>query len=296
MSLPLSVIQQTLAISMTDNPLPPNDFYVPDCVVPAEAYARCSHLGVGAHQDDLEFMAFHGISSCYKQDDLWFGGVTCTNGGGSSRAGKYANTSDEAMQAVRISEQRKAAQIGEYSFICQLGHSSAQCKKGKGREALVKQLENILLKAQPEVLYTHNPADKHPTHVAICQATIEAVHRIPPLSRPKKVYGCEVWRGLDWLADEDKIALDVSSHPALARKLNACFDSQIAGGKNYSDAVIGRRHANASFYKSHSVDGVDQIWYAMNLTEPCHDNSIDLKEFVLQKVKALQESIATSLG
>ena len=296
MSLPLSVIQQTLAISMTDNPLPPNDFYVPDCVVPAEAYARCSHLGVGAHQDDLEFMAFHGISSCYKQDDLWFGGVTCTNGGGSTRAGKYANTSDEAMQAVRISEQRKAAQIGEYSFICQLGHSSAQCKKGKGREALVKQLENILLKAQPEVLYTHNPADKHPTHVAICQATIEAVHRIPPLSRPKKVYGCEVWRGLDWLADEDKIALDVSSYPALARKLNACFDSQIAGGKNYSDAVIGRRHANASFYKSHSVDGVDQIWYAMNLTEPCHDDSIDLKDFVLQKVKALQESIATSLG
>ena len=296
MSLPLGAIQHTLTISMTNYPLPPNDFYVPDCVVQAEAYARCSHLGIGAHQDDLEFMAFHGISSCYKQDDLWFGGVTCTNGGGSTRAGKYANTSDEAMQAVRISEQRKAAQIGQYSFICQLGHSSAQCKKRKDREALVKQLENILLKAQPEVLYTHNPADKHPTHVTICQATVEAVHRISPLSRPKKVYGCEVWRGLDWLADEDKIALDVSSYPALARKLNACFDSQIAGGKNYSDAVIGRRHANASFYKSHSVDGVDQIWYAMNLTEPCHDNSIDLKDFVLQKVKALQESIATSLG
>ena len=133
-------------------------------------------------------MAFHGISSCYQQDDLWFGGVTCTNGGGSSRAGKYANTSDEAMQAIRISEQRKAAQIGEYSFICQLGHSSAQCKKGKSREALVKQLENILLKAQPEVLYTHNPADKHPTHVAICLATIEAVHRIAPLQGPRKIW------------------------------------------------------------------------------------------------------------
>ncbi|MEC7609701.1 MAG: PIG-L family deacetylase, partial [Verrucomicrobiota bacterium] len=269
--------------------------YIPDCVVPAEAYARCSHLGVGAHQDDLEFMAFHGISSCYKQDDLWFGGVTCTNGGGSSRSGKYANTSDEAMQAVRISEQRKAAQIGQYSFICQLGHNSAQCKKRKDREALVEQLENILLKVQPEVLYTHNPADKHPTHVAICQATIEAVHRVPPLSKPKKVYGCEVWRSLDWLADEDKIALDVSGHPALAKELNACFDSQIAGGKNYSDAVIGRRHANASFYKSHSVDSVDQIWYAMDLTEPCHDDSIDLKDFVLRKVRVLQDSIAALL-
>ncbi|MEC8405247.1 MAG: PIG-L family deacetylase [Verrucomicrobiota bacterium] len=295
MSLLLGAIQQTLADSMTNSRLPSHDIYIPDCVVPAEAYARCSHLGVGAHQDDLEFMAFHGISSCYKQDDLWFGGVTCTNGGGSSRSGKYANTSDEAMQAVRISEQRKAAQIGQYSFICQLGHNSAQCKKRKDREALVEQLENILLKVQPEVLYTHNPADKHPTHVAICQATIEAVHRVPPLSKPKKVYGCEVWRSLDWLADEDKIALDVSGHPALAKELNACFDSQIAGGKNYSDAVIGRRHANASFYKSHSVDSVDQIWYAMDLTEPCHDDSIDLKDFVLRKVRVLQDSIAASL-
>ncbi|MEC8650392.1 MAG: PIG-L family deacetylase [Verrucomicrobiota bacterium] len=295
MSLLLGAIQQTLADSMTNSRLPSQDIYIPDCVVPAEAYARCSHLGVGAHQDDLEFMAFHGISSCYKQDDLWFGGVTCTNGGGSSRSGKYANTSDEAMQAVRISEQRKAAQIGQYSFICQLGHNSAQCKKRKDREALVEQLENILLKVQPEVLYTHNPADKHPTHVAICQATIEAVHRVPPLSKPKKVYGCEVWRSLDLLADEDKIALDVSGHPALAKELNACFDSQIAGGKNYSDAVIGRRHANASFYKSHSVDSVDQIWYAMDLTEPCHDDSIDLKDFVLRKVRVLQDSIAASL-
>ena len=296
MGLPLGAIQQTLAISMTDSTLPSNDFYVPDLVVPAEAYARCSHLGIGAHQDDLEFMAFHGISSCYQQDDLWFGGVTCTNGGGSSRAGKYANTSDEEMQAIRISEQRKAAQIGQYSFISQLGHSSEQCKKRKSREALIKQLESILLKAQPEVLYTHNPADKHPTHVAICQATIEAVHRIAPLSRPKKVYGCEVWRGLDWLADEDKIALDVSGHPTLAKELNVCFDSQIAGGKNYSAAVLGRRHANASFYKSHSIDCVDQIWYAMDLTEPCQDDSIDLKDFVLQKVRALQESIAAALG
>ncbi|MEC8190285.1 MAG: PIG-L family deacetylase, partial [Verrucomicrobiota bacterium] len=73
------------------------------------------------------------------------------------------------------------------------------------------------------------------------------------------------------------------------------FDSQIAGGKNYSDAVIGRRHANASFYKSHSVDSVDQIWYAMDLTEPCHDDSIDLKDFVLRKVRVLQDSIAASL-
>ena len=45
--------------------------------------------------------------------------------------------------------------------------------------------------------------------------------------------------GLDWLADEDKIGLDVSGHPTLA-KAKRLLDPQIAG-KNYSDAVIGRR-------------------------------------------------------
>jgi LmbE family N-acetylglucosaminyl deacetylase len=54
----------------------------------SEALARITHLGIGAHQDDLEFMAFHGILACFRmRDDRWFGGVTCTNGAGSSRTG-----------------------------------------------------------------------------------------------------------------------------------------------------------------------------------------------------------------
>ena len=93
-----------------------SDLFIPDAVVAPEAYARCSHMGIGAHQDDLEFMAFHGISSCYDNDGLWFGGITCTDGGGSSRTGKYADTSDEEMQRIRAEEQRSAATIGQYSL------------------------------------------------------------------------------------------------------------------------------------------------------------------------------------
>ena len=39
-------------------------------------------------------------------------------------------------------------------------------------------------------------------------------------------------------------------------------------------------------------DCADQIWYAMDLTQ-LQDDSIDLKDFVLQKVRALYESIDT---
>jgi LmbE family N-acetylglucosaminyl deacetylase len=273
-----------------------SDLYIPDGVSTPEAQARTSHLGIGAHQDDLEFMAFHGILSCYEQDMHWFSGVTCTDGGGSSRAGKYADYTDEQMKALRIEEQRKAAELGQYSFVSQLGHPSAAIKDPARRKALVDELEQVLLTAQPEILYTHNPADRHATHVAVFLAVIEAVRRVPPYSRPKKIYGCEVWRDLDWLSDADKIALDVSGRPELGEKLNACFDSQIAGGKNYGDAVIGRRKANATFHDSHSVDAVDQLWFAMDLTPLAEEEELDVKTFVAEKIQHFTDSVLEGLG
>jgi len=268
----------------------PMDRFIPDAVSDAEALARTSHLGVGAHQDDLEFMAYHGIASCYESDVLWFGGVTCTDGGGSARAGKYADYTDDRMREVRAGEQRRAAEIGRYSFVDQLGLSSAMVKDPRQRGPLVNTLEQIFLKSQPEVLYTHNPADKHATHVAVCRAVLEAVRRVPPFSRPKKIYGCEVWRDLDWLSDEDKIALDVSPHPELAKQLNACFDSQIAGGKSYGDAVLGRRRANATFHDAHHIDAVDQLWFAMDLTPLAEDDKLDLRDFVAAKIDRFREN------
>jgi len=273
-----------------------SDLFIPDGAVTPEAYARCSHLAIGAHQDDLEFMAFHGINSCYGDDGLWFGGITCTDGAGSARAGKYADFTDDQMKATRLDEQRKAAEIGKYSFINQLGFTSSEVKDPEQRGTLVDQLETILLQTQPEVLYTHNPADKHACHIAVFQAVLEAIRRVPPFSRPKKVYGCEVWRDLDWLSDDEKVALDVSGNTELAEKLNACFESQIAGGKNYGDAVMGRRKANATFFDAHSVDVIDQLWFAMDLTPLAEDDTLAVKEFVQSKIKRFEDSVLAGLS
>lgn len=271
------------------------DLYIPDNVSAAEAQARTSHLGIGAHQDDLEFMAFHGISTCYEQELAWFSGITCTDGGGSARTGAFADKTDDEMKAIRAEEQRTAAKIGQYSFMAQLRCSSAAIKSSEARVGLVGQIEQYLLMSQPEVVYTHNPADKHSTHVAVFESVIEAILRVPPYSRPKKIYGCEVWRDLDWLELEDKIALDVSGHPELAEKLNACFESQIAGGKDYGKAVIGRRHANATFHDSHSIDAVDQLWFAMDLTPLIEEDAPDLKVFVEAKLDRFKDSVLKSL-
>jgi LmbE family N-acetylglucosaminyl deacetylase len=275
-----------------------SDLYIPDGVSVPEAQARTSHLGIGAHADDLEFMAYHGISACYGEEMHWFSGVTCTDGSGSVRTDKFAAATSLEIKSLRAEEQRQAAKIGGYSFIHQLGHLSARMQETAGRAILVDQLEQILLMTQPEVLYTHNPADKHPTHVAVCMATLEAVLRVPPYSRPKKVYGCELWCDLDWLCAEDKIALDVSAHPELAKQLNACFESQISS-KRYDRAVLARRRANATFYDAHSADSFDQLWFAMDLTPLIEnenvDDALDLQSFVKAKLERFQQSVLKAL-
>jgi len=65
-------------------------------------------------------MAFHGILACFARDDQWFGGVTCTDGAGSSRSGPYAAFTDARMMNIRRREQNTAAIIGSYAAMVQL--------------------------------------------------------------------------------------------------------------------------------------------------------------------------------
>jgi len=83
--------------------------FVPDGLAAEDAFRRVTHLGIGAHQDDLEIMAFHGIQKCFGSRELWFGGVTCTDGAGSPRAGEYASFTDADMAALRRREQELRA-------------------------------------------------------------------------------------------------------------------------------------------------------------------------------------------
>ena len=256
-----------------------HSIHIPDGREVGEALSRVTHLGVGAHQDDLEFMAFHGIVECHDSDSQWFAGVTCTNGAGSSRTGVYADYTDNQMQEVRRAEQNLAADIGKYAAMIQLDHPSAAVKNA-GDKALRDDLLEILRLTRPRVVYTHNPADKHETHVGVAVATIEAIRLLPPDTRPRPVIGCEVWRGLDWLDDESKVIMDVSGHDDLAARLNSVFASQIAGGKRYDLAIMGRRAANATFYQSHATDRATQIIFGMDLTPLVVDPSLDIASYV----------------
>jgi len=270
------------------------EIFVPDGQPVAAALKRVTHLGIGAHQDDLEFMAFHGIIECFASEKKWFGGVTCTNGSGSSRTGAYEKFSDAQMMAVRRGEQNAAAVVGKYGAMLQLDYPSAAVKNSAD-PALKNDLKKILAATRPQVVYTHNLADKHVTHIGVVIAAIQAMRELPRGQRPQKVIGCEVWRDLDWLPDADKVVMDVSCYDHLAAALNGVFDSQIAGGKRYDLATTGRRAANATFAESHATDKANQVILGMDLTPLVANETLDIVAFANRFLERFTDDVKTKL-
>lgn len=269
---------------------PTADIFVPDNRAPAEALARTTHLGISAHQDDIEIMAYHGVAECFGRSDRWFTGVVVTNGAGSPRSGIYGAYTDAEMQKVRVLEQRKAAFVGEYACQIQLGFTSGEVKDPR-EPAVVADLSRIVLAAKAEYVYLHNLADKHDTHVSVTLRALAALRALPRELRPRKVYGCEVWRDLDWLMDDDKQLLPASARSNIAAALVGVFDSQVTGGKRYDLATAGRRLAHATYYAAHGTDQESALNFAMDLTPLVEDPELDIAAYVLQFVDRFRADV-----
>jgi LmbE family N-acetylglucosaminyl deacetylase len=271
------------------------EIWMPDGTAEAEALARTTHMAIVAHQDDAEIVAYRGILECFGSDDRWFTAVVVTNGAGSSRTGPYADCTDEEMVQIRKREQRMAGMVGEYSAVAQLGYTSAQVKQAGGSH-LIGELADLLRATRPEVLFTHNLADKHDTHVAVALRAIDACRALDEGERPTRVLGGEVWRDLDWLCDADKVALDVQERESLALALIGVFDSQITGGKRYDLATLGRRRAHATYHQSHESDASTALSFAMDLTPLVEDRSIDVRAYTQGFIDRFAAEVSSRLA
>jgi LmbE family N-acetylglucosaminyl deacetylase len=271
------------------------EIFVPDGFPAEEALKRTTHMAISAHQDDIEIMAYDGVLKCFQQKNNWFTAVIVTNGSGLPRDGLYKNYTDAEMQVIRRKEQKKAAQVGEYSALALLDYPSSEVKDSSNKDT-IEDLANLFKLARPEVIYTHNLADRHDTHVSVVLRVIEAIRQLPSNERPQKLYGCEVWRDLDWLTDGDKVCFDVSAHENLQAALLGVFDSQICGGKRYDLATMGRRRANATFFASHDTDMTTGTNFAMDLTPLVKDFSLDIPTFAQEYIKHFAQEVAERVG
>lgn len=269
--------------------------FVPDGLPVEEALARTTHMAVGAHQDDLEIMGVDGILACFQQQDKWFTGVVVTDGSGSPRDDVYKDYTDDDMRRVRAAEQKKAAVIGEYAAQVLLDYPSSAVKDGSNQDP-VEDIALLLKMARPEVVYTHNLADKHDTHVAVTLEVIQAIRYLTEEERPQRLYGCEVWRDLDWMLDDDKITFDCSAHENLQAALLGVFDSQVCGGKRYDLATMGRRRANATYFASHGTDVATGLIYAMDLTSLIKDPTMDIQGYVQAYIQRFSQDVQSRIA
>jgi LmbE family N-acetylglucosaminyl deacetylase len=271
------------------------ELFIPDGLMPEKALERTTHMAISAHQDDIEIMAVEPILSCFQQTDLWFSAIVMSDGRGSPRDDLYKDYSDEDMRVVRMKEQKKAAIVGEYAALVLLDYPSKAIKEPKDEQP-IEDLLMMFKEMDPQFVFTHNLADKHDTHVATALRVIEALRRLPAAERPEKLFGCEVWRSLDWLLDSDKVAFDLSSHENLQAALLGIFDSQICGGKRYDLATMGRRKANATYFETHGLDTTRGLSFGMDLTPLMEDDKKPVNNFVQEYIARFAQVVAESIN
>lgn len=272
---------------------PGSEIFVPDGMEPAKALSRTTHLGVGAHPDDLEILAIHGIVECFSSDDDWFTGVVVTDGAGSPTPGDGPSASPQEIVARRRAEQKRAAELGRYGALVLFNHSSADVKDVT-EPAVVRDLAAVLRATSPGVVYTHNLADAHDTHVAVALAVVAACRSLEEAERPRRVIGCEVWRDLDWLEASAKVAMPVDRHEELEAGLIRAFESQLEAGKRLDTGAIGRRRANATFHEIRKADGNEGIVWGMDLG-PAVRGEVEPAELVKAHVRAFESDLERRL-
>ncbi|HEU0258974.1 MAG TPA: PIG-L family deacetylase, partial [Burkholderiales bacterium] len=137
---------------------PAAEVFIPDGTSWEAAAARVTHLVVAAHADDVEIMAWHAVLHA-----AGLAAVIVTDGRGSD---------------TRLREQKRAASLGNYAVLIWLDHASADVKQA-AYPALASDLSAVLSAVRPRLVYTHNPADKHDTHVAVALHTVRALRANP---------------------------------------------------------------------------------------------------------------------
>ena len=275
--------------------VPTAEIFVPDCINIESALARTTHMGIAAHQDDVEMLAFDGIVKCFGKSNQFFFGVTLTNGAGTPRDGMYADLTEDEIVAVRRKEQKKAAVVGEYGALALLDYPSTVVKSAANQDP-VDDIKVLVEAARPNVVYTHVPTDRHDTHVAVGLRVIRALQELPVELRPEHLYGIEGVQDNDWMIEGDKIYFDVSGHDSLANALIEVFDSQHCGAKRWDQAVTARRQAHAVFARYHSPDTWTQVIYGMDLTPLLNDTTLSITEYVLAYIERFKNDVVQRIA
>lgn len=235
---------------------------------------------VGAHPDDIELMAPHAIWECRLHEARKrFVGVVVTRGSRMPRSLKMEGMSREQIAALRKKEQKAAARRGRYSALIMLDRESADLRSRRVLE-IIEQLKVLFRLARPKYVITHQLMDTHTTHVGVALAVVEALCGLPISMRPRRLFGMEVWGGLDWLPERRRRVWLLNGAKQFHRRLLRVFDSQREVGKNYADAAVARARAHTTFLWADRADPAEEVILGLDMTPLIHGRQCTPQTFV----------------
>ena len=242
---------------------------------PTRGAGRTTHLPWPPTQDDIEIMAYHGILECFESADRGFLGGHRHRRGREPADGIYANTPTTRCRrsAGRAEEGRRG---GRVLRVALLDYPSPAVKDPRRKWWRTSRHPRRRQPSESSIPTT-SPTSTTPTWRSALRA-MRPSGSCRGGRGPEAVYGCEVWRDLDWLPSRDKVAFDVGDRENLAAALVGVFDSQITGGKRYDLATPGRRRAHATYHESHGRDVATGLTFAMDLTPLIQDPGSTLSD------------------
>ena len=138
----------------------------------------------------------------------------------------------------------------------------------------------------------HNLADKHDTHVAVALHSIAALRRCHA-ARPKRVYGCEVWRGSGLAArhPQDRSRLRA---PKPRRRAGGRVRFANRGGKRYDLATAAAPRQRHLFHLTQR--DAHPLTFAMDLTPLIEDVNLDVAAFVRGFIQRFEREVVAGIA
>lgn len=181
-------------------------------------------LAITCHPDDMEINCGGTLLKCVKRGDHVTVCHVCNGNMG------HVVIEPEELREIRIAEAARSCAMGGFDVVtCDVGDLDLY----EGSKAVRDKLVQIIRKAKPDLILTHDPNDYMADHVAVARLVFDASFAASvPHYEPGEYPACEVTplyyvensAGINFIPTE---YVDVTEETELKLKMLACHESQI---------------------------------------------------------------------
>ncbi len=203
---------------------------------------RKNILIIAPHPDD-DVIGMGGTIAVKAKEGYSFNIIYVTNGGGTIKTEEYQDLSKTEMIKLRKIEAKKSLvplvdDVSEAEQVFLGLESSVLFSKP---ELFTRELENILKTKKYEEIYIPYFKDKHPTHRAVAELSMEVIkgHKLK-----SALYAYETWDALP--TGEDSVLVDIGKYYKNKLSAVSCHKSQCSITP-FDEGIIAKNRYNAIF-------------------------------------------------